>query len=256
MLVKLSIAAALSLLMCLNRLAQMRGYITDISSLLIVTFGAALPFEGIAFFESLVAMLPLTAQMILFAEFIGADIPTVSVYIFSRTDRRDRWLFGKIAKLAGVSFLFNTIAMATGAAVGVCNGLEYTRELPATLLLLLLTVFLWDALFLCVVAVCAVKLKASLVLSVSVPAFMAWVFSINFIPGGVAEWLVPIVPMSHGLLAAHSGVTQLQFLANRLGESAYGLPLWWSCVYFVMCAAAFLIMSRRWIMNTDFTETR
>lgn len=256
MLKKFAIAAALALLICLNRFSILPAYITDISSLLLVSFGAVLPFEGIAFFESLIAMLPLTAQMILFAEYIGADISTVSVYIFSRTARRDKWLFAKIAKLAGISVLFNAVCLAVGVIFGLAAGLGVSAELPVTLALLFVTMFTWSALIVCVIAVCAVKIKSSIVLSVSAPAFMIWVFLINFIPRGISRWLVPLIPISNELLAAHSDVTQLEFLSARLGESSYTLPLWWSVVYFVICASAFLVLSRRWIMKTDFTETR
>ena len=253
---KYVVAVILSVLICLNRISQSSGYIIDVSSLLLVTFGGVLPFNSIAFYETLIAITPFVAQMVLFSEFISADMATVSVYIFSRTSRRSSWLFNKILCLTTNSIIYYCLCLSTGIMTGKGIGLKITNEIIIAIALLLITMVAWNTLMMCVVAVCTIKIKPSKVLTISISVFITWIFFMNLIPSRIAWWIVPLVPMSNGLLAAHNRINQLDFLALRLGESNYNLPLYWSVAYFILCCAVFLITSRLWIMRTDFLDTR
>jgi hypothetical protein len=258
LLLKLLVIAVLSALICLNRLAMAGSFISDVPALLLTAFGGAMPFEGLSIYDSLSVAAPVVAQFALFAEYIGADMPTVSVYVFSRTRRRDLWLFGKMGRLIGLSLLCHCVLLAAGACVGLLAGLKAggSGDFLMSIGLLAATSGVWDALMLCPVAVCCLKNKAQSVISVGAGVFIVWVFAVGFLPAQIVQWVAPLAPMTHSLLAAHSDVEALAFLAARLGERTYELPLWWSVLYFVLFTAAFAFVSRRWIMRTDFTETR
>ena len=255
---KLLIMMVLSLLICLNRMAVASAFITDIPALLLVAFGGALPFEGIGFYESLIVAIPIVTKFILFSEFVSADMPTVSVYIFSRTRNRAVWLFNKLAKLALLSALCSYTCIGMGICVGFFAGLNVNSYLKLVSAIQLLTVtwVAWSMLMVCVVAVICIKHKAHIVTAASAGVFIIWVFSVCFIPSPANQYIIPFVPMSNSLLAAHSGIGMLEFLADRLGERAYIFPVWWSIIYFVFIALAFILITRYWIMKTDFIETR
>jgi hypothetical protein len=255
---KLLCIAVISAGICLNRLVQIGALITDVPTLLLAAFGGAIPFHGLSIFDALLASLPVVAQFLLFAECIGEDLPTVSVYVFSRTRRRDLWLFGKMGRLALLSLLCYCVLLAAGVAVGLFAGLKIPGlwDFSVTIVLLFATSGLWGAWMLCLIAVCCVKNKAQTVISASAAALFIWFFTINIFPASALRRIAPWAPMTHSLLATHSDVYRIDFLAARLGERTYALPLWQSAVYFVFCAAALLFVSRLWIMRTDFTETR
>ena len=251
---KLLVIAALAALICLNRLVQAAAFVTDIPTLLLVSFGGVLPFEGLSFYESLIAAAPIVAQFVLFGEFISADMPTVSVYIFSRTRKRDVWLFGQLIRLSLLSLLCFCVCIATGVGVGLFAGLRVSsfRILTLSIALLIVTLGAWGMLMICIVAALCIKFKAHTVISAGAVVFIVWVFTMNFIPAPASQYILPLTPMSNALLAAHSGVSQIEFLTARLGEISYIFPLWWSAVYFVVWAAMFVFIVRRRITVIDF----
>ncbi|MDR0919930.1 MAG: hypothetical protein LBM93_11935 [Oscillospiraceae bacterium] len=250
-----------AVLIALNRLPSLPfyendGYKNDVSTLLIVCLGGVIPFDGIAFYEIVIALIPLVSQMIFFSEFISSDFDTISVYVFSRTKKRDKWLFKRMLLLTGISFAYSMTLVLTVIAVGGLNGLLINYNILTAIALLFFTMFIWSALFVNIIAVFSLKIKTKTLLSISITVFTTWIFSVNFIPTVVSKWLAPIIPITHELLASHSNIAELDFLANRIGERNYLITMLGSNLYFIICLVVFILISRYFIMRTDFTQTR
>jgi hypothetical protein len=126
---KFIIAAGLAVIICLNRIEHAQSYVDNIPALLIVAFGGVLPFEGIAFYESVVAITPMIAHIVMFAEYISGDLPTVSIYVLPRIGKRDRWFFGEVIRLAAVSILYYALYIAIGIIMGICFGIDLGEPL-------------------------------------------------------------------------------------------------------------------------------
>ena len=253
--IKFAIAAVLAVVMCLNRASAFGDAISDVNALLVTAFGGAVPMGSISFYASLIAMLPLVTHLTFFVDYLSSDMSTVAVYVFSRTKRRGRWLFKRMAGLCALSAAYYAVCFASGAAAGLAMGLEVPalESFLATLALLFATAAAWGTLFVMAAALLAIKCKSSLVLSAGISAWAAWIFAFPLIPAPAAGWAVPIVPMSHALLAAHDAEAAA-FLDSVLGEKAFNISLSQSMAYLAVCSLIFALASWRWVATADFIE--
>jgi hypothetical protein len=247
----LLLAIGLSVLVSLFNLSTLGRFITDTPSLLTANFGGALSFsQSVSFSRLLVTILPFFVQVLLFAEFISADITTVSVYVFSRTSRREKWLFGRLLRLVGYSVFFYAALFAVTIIIGWRCGLPLDGT-AKILVELLLTLVAWSTLFVMVIGVLCLKIKPSLVVTIGLFTYTAWIFIFPVLPDTVAAWLVPLVPLSHTFLAAHS-LTAIEPFALIIGDRAFTMTLAGSAVYLAAWIAVLAIVSAIWIKRTDF----
>ena len=178
--------------------------VPDVESFLVLSMGGFAVGESGFTLEILFAFLPPFVQLLLYGGYLREDLDAARAYIFTRTHRRSRWLWGKLRGLllAGLAYWMALLGGGTACALLLGVPVHAAGSLLAAFWALLCTVAAYGCLLTLVLNLLTIRAPLGNALVGVVVLDLLFRFALNDLALG-AGVVGRLLPTTQAVLAAH-----------------------------------------------------
>lgn len=216
----------------------------DAGGLLFCMYGGLLPAEGANIFLTLLFCFPFLMQMILFGDALPHDLRFSSVFIFTRTGKRTKWLLERYAEIELGSLLYYCAQFLTVLLAALALGFRFDwGNIAVALFYFLFSLILMNNLWLLIANTLSMKNMGHIYCAVILMLFFASIFFISSFEK--FDFLLKLNPIPRSAVVLYAFPER----SGYSGTGAYSLAgtLAWG----LTGRAALSLIGAKWLNQTD-----